>query len=237
MQKKSENQLKEEFNMLSVKNFRVITPKLLREPIQKLRGKSIYHDYYDENKCIFIHIPKAAGQSVSLALFNDKHPGHWSIKDFEWENERKLKYYYTFTFVRNPWDRLVSAYFYLKNSTPYLGDQNFAKDFLSEYESFEDFVLNGFGRECIINWVHFRPQISFLLDSKGKLNIDYIGKLESLESDFEKISAQLNFDAMSLPKKTNTSKRSDYRSYFNNEMKEKVEFLYSDDIKVFNYVF
>lgn len=223
--------------MFSVKKFKSVTPKLLREPIQRLRGKSIYHSYYNEHKCIFIHIPKAAGQSVSLALFNDKHPGHWSITDFEWENKGKLNKYYKFTIVRNPWDRLVSAYHYLKNTTPYEADKSFARKNLSEFESFESFVLNGLERPEVLNWVHFRPQISFLKNEAGKLDINFIGRLENLTTDFRVITEELQMNGISLPDKTNVSQRDSYKLYYTEEMIDIVRRVYNDDVNEFDYEF
>lgn len=65
-------------------------------------------DYY---KCIFLHVPKAAGISISKTLFGNLGPCHIT---YDWFEQNlglvTIKAYYKFTFVRNPWDRLYSAY-------------------------------------------------------------------------------------------------------------------------------
>ena len=66
-------------------------------------------------KTLFIHVPKAGGTSIQQWLFNNcngksakgtygKHCPHSLIKE--------EKDWFSFGVVRNPWDRLVSAYFY-----------------------------------------------------------------------------------------------------------------------------
>ena len=72
-----------------------------------------YQDINDKYKIIFIHIPKNAGISIEEALF-DKKIGHKSILQFESHNLKKYHEYFKFTVVRNPYDRLVSAFHFLK---------------------------------------------------------------------------------------------------------------------------
>ena len=165
------------------KHFKNMFPSLLRRPVQRLRRKSIYHNYYITNRCVFVHIAKAAGQSVSMALFGDKEPGHWSIRDFEWEDSKLLNEYFKFTIVRNPWDRLVSAYFYLKNTTEYENDQIFASEYLTRFSTFEEFVHDGLDNESVFSWVHFSSLEhagSFIKQERGRLS-DSIGEASSLK--------------------------------------------------------
>ena len=74
------------------------------------------------------------------------------------------------------------------------------------------------------------------MDRSGKVNLDFIGRFETLEKDFELLTARLGVLA-SLPK-TNTSPRGrDYRSYYDDESIEIVAKLYSRDIELFGYSF
>lgn len=212
-------------------------PKTFRSAIQRCRGVSVYHHYYNDNKCIFIHIPKSAGQSVGESLFNDRRPGHWSIRDFEWEDYSKFISYKKFTFVRNPWDRLVSAYNYLINTSKYEKDVIFSKNVLSQYTDFEDFVLHGLRNPDVLAWVHFRTQVSFLKDSKNNINIDYIGRFERINDDFNELCDRFNIDPISSLGKHNASIHQDYRDYYNEETKKIVFDVYREDVELFGYEF
>ena len=66
-----------------------------------------------ETGSVFVHIPKAAGCSVGLALYPRGWGGHRTLRDFRVIFGRRLWSFYRFTFVRNPFTRLVSAYDYL----------------------------------------------------------------------------------------------------------------------------
>ena len=70
---------------------------------------------FDKKKCIFFHIPKTAGISLVKALFGDLDWGHRDVKYYRNVfNKKKFDSYFKFTFVRNPYDRLFSAYSFLK---------------------------------------------------------------------------------------------------------------------------
>ena len=68
------------------------------------------------HRCIFVHIPKTAGTSVEAALgwFTEYTRGaqdHRSIRKLrEAITPDEFCTYFKFTFVRNPWDRVVSWY-------------------------------------------------------------------------------------------------------------------------------
>ena len=75
-----------------------------------------------------------------------------------------------------------------------------------------------------------------MIDEKGNIAVDFIGRFENIKEDFKKITDKLNIKR--TLKKTNTSKRKeDYRLYYDEETKAIVNEVYRKDIQLFNYEF
>ncbi|OKY26881.1 hypothetical protein BI291_01660 [Thalassotalea sp. PP2-459] len=191
---------------------------------------------FDDNKAIFVHIPKCAGVSVCKKLFGNLAGGHTSINEYLVIFEPKnIKNYYKFTFVRNPWDRLVSAYFFLKKGGFGEKDKAWFEKELSMFSSFEQFVTEWVNKENIQKWHHFRPQTHYIIDRHEKVSLDFIGFLENMDDDFQFISNKLNIDAeISIQ---NKSQHNNYMTYYTEKTKKIVEQVYEQDIKTLGYNF
>lgn len=191
---------------------------------------------FDEKKAIFIHIPKCAGISVAKSLFGNLGGGHNTLEQYSYIfPPKELLSYFKFTFVRNPWDRLVSAYHFLKAGGITEADAKFFDEHLSEFYDFNEFVLEWVNEENIWLGQHFRPQVSYLEDKRKKLKPDFIGKFESIEQDYAYICNKLGV-AGTLPK-TNQSNRMNFRNYYTPDTIEIVRRVYKKDIEGFNYDF
>jgi len=223
-------------------------------------------------KCIFVHIPKAAGRSVEMHFMN--------LLKLDWEKEahreqlllthnddpakgtEKLSHlsaaeyvrcghlsqqdfdeYYKFSFVRNPWSRLVSEYRY--------------RNFLS-HKSFKDFVMNKLPEPGWDDkYRHVMPQSEMLYDSNSRLLVDFVGKFENLQQDFAHVCKQLGLVESRLSHINSSNKKSrelrrkaknilyhnkesglrKYVDFYDNETREYVAELYQIDITNFNYSF
>ena len=180
---------------------------------------------------VFIHINKTAGTSIGNAIgLPVKHhqTAREVIAGIGRENWDKA---YKFTLVRNPWDRAVSLYEYRrkKNKT----------DLASRGIAFSDWVKKTFGPDkdtfYYNNAKSFQPQVEWLRDDEGKISIDFIGKFESINEDFEKIRRTIGLDA-ELPH-LNASRRASYQSYYDDETRETVATWFREDIEFFGYRF
>lgn len=197
-----------------------------------------FQEFNHEYKCIFIHIPKCAGISVGKSLFGVM-AGHSKVWHYEFYDEQLFHKYFKFTFVRNPWDRLVSAFHFLKKGGRNSLDRKWAKDHLQEIASFNEFVQR-IGDDTVfqsevLNQQHFRPQVHYLKDAEGAISLDFIGKFESLEEDFMKIAEEL--DVQTTLKEINKGAHKHYSEYYNGDSQDIVSLIYREDIEFLNYDF
>ncbi len=196
-----------------------------------------YRNYTIKHKCIFIHIPKTAGTSILTALSKNRiNRDHASYEIFLRADPKKFHEYYKFSFVRNPWDRIVSTYEYLIQGGNKNEDIYFQILFKSKYDTFNKFVLDYLDKDSIHEHGMFKPQYLYIYNHKMECQVDYIGKFENLDRSFMEISKSLNLP-YELPK-INQSKRREYKDYFRNEdVKNKINQLYKKDIEYFKYSF
>jgi hypothetical protein len=182
---------------------------------------------YDKHKCIFFHIPKSAGSSIYKALDGkgySTHKKHLISK----ENEN----YFKFTFVRNPFDRFVSTYFYFKKyGRDGRGDVKMG-DVVNRFNFFKDFVIN-FDKIPETEWCypHWKQQMHWI-----HKDIDFVGRFENLQQDFNTICDKIGIPRQQLPHKLK-SKHKHYTEYYDDETKQIVAEKYAKDIDYFGYKF
>ena len=189
---------------------------------------------FDELECIFIHVPRTGGNSIIRTLLDGQSPGHLTAAQYQIIfNRCEFRKYYKFAFVRNPWDRLVSAFHFLKHGGMNIVDSRWADENLAGYD-FEMFVEERL-RCQRVNEVHFRPQVDFICGYQGKPVLDYLGHFESYEEDFHKIATRLGLK--NAPLRLNTSQHKDYREYYTDQLRQIVAEYYAGDIELFDYKF
>jgi len=193
---------------------------------------------FDDTKAIFVHIPKCAGDSVSRTLFGNLSGGHTPFDQYLNIFEPKcIASYFKFAIVRNPWDRLVSDYHYLKNGG-YRGNDGHRNWFNAElggFKDFDEFVRGWLNKENIWKLDHLRPQYHYLLERRGKVDLDFIGFFENLQEDFRHIRERLGIDCEL--QHANKSEHKDYKSYYSEDTKRIVAEVYDSDIKLLGYNF
>ncbi len=190
---------------------------------------------FDEHKCLFIHITKTAGTSIGKSLFGYL-PYHYTALDYRVIYGRKLFVeYFKFAFVRNPWDRLYSAYRYLKSGGWNKEDRLWAENHLANFDNFGDFVKQWLTKENIAKHIHFKPQNHFICDSKGRLLVNYLAYFETLNDDFRNISRRLKIDANIGHHNANPA--TSYREVYDQESRNIVADVYSTDIELCGYNF
>lgn len=204
-----------------------------------VRKRSFPKNELTKNRIIFIHVPKVAGHGLLNSLGINYNP-HMNLYKYELDDKEKFNKYFKIGFVRNPWDRLVSAFFYLKQGGNGKSYDLMMKGKLSKFETFESFVIelnnNVRFRKEILKELHSSSQYSWLMNSIGEIEMDYIGKFESLENGFSILKEKLHKESAML-KEHNKSCHKQYWTYYSEETVEMVRRIYSKDVVTFNYDF
>jgi len=199
-----------------------------------------YRPHHDQLHAIFVHIPKTAGTSVARALFGIG-TRHVPLSRFLAVDPEKYARYFKFAFVRNPWDRMHSAYSYLAERVGrhHNEDAQWASAHLEGLSTFEQFITSlddPRRRREVMTWVHFRPQCDWVrIVGRGGMGCDFIGRFESLEGDFEAVRRRLGVDA-TLPM-LRRGRGVPYREVYSRAMVDRVGKWYEEDVSTFGYRF
>ncbi|MGJ9167761.1 sulfotransferase family 2 domain-containing protein [Campylobacter jejuni] len=197
----------------------------------------MFKDFHDKYKCIFIHVPKVAGSSIERVIYQtDKWlVGHVKASDYTKFDKDKFDSYFSFGFVRNPYDRVVSAYHYLKNDSPDPCDIKWGRLHINNL-TFEEFILSLQDEEFkeeILSKNHFSFQYKYLCDKNMNILVNFIGKFEKLDNDFKKILNILRRKDSLVH--INKSKHLNYRDYYNSQTYKIIREIYRDDFEIFDY--
>ncbi|MEZ9282171.1 sulfotransferase family 2 domain-containing protein [Vibrio cyclitrophicus] len=221
--------------MIKIKSIYTRIPLLIRLNIHN-KLSNPYSKYQNENKVIFVHIPKAAGNSVTKSLFGVKSTGHFTITNFFIKNPYKFYTYYKFCISRNPYSRFISAFEYLKEGGMSKTDREFYELYLNEFSSIQDFaqlLVDDYQfREKILSWTHFIPQYKFLLLFGRYRILDNIYKVEELESCINTISSELNLNVKKLVHENKTGNRS---ITIDEKLINAINIIYKRDFELLNY--
>ena len=212
------------------------TWKFARSKTSEILRKGTLLNAFYTTKTIFIHIPKTAGVSLLKAIYGDVPlTAHRSFYFNRIALNIKNEEYFSFAFVRNPFDRLYSSYMFLKKGGMNHHDSLAFETHLSKFKDFEDFVLNGLDMNLIFKITHLIPQYKYLCDSSGVVLVNFIGKFENFEDDIDLLSLKLKKDIKLSHH--NCNKKKDYRDVYNDDMISVVAKIYQKDLTIFKYKF
>jgi len=179
----------------------------------------------------FIHISKTAGSSIKYALgvpWENKHKtAHEKIEEL---GQRVWDRKFTFTVVRNPWDRAVSEYHYrIRTNQNELGENPIAfSDWIRlTYQEVDPFYQD--------DPQMFMPQADWVYNKSGKCLVDFICRYERLREDFAHVCLKVGVSA-DLPH-MNATDHGSYRDCYDDETSEIVAKWFRKDIEQFEYTF
>lgn len=194
-----------------------------------------YRRYNDENKCIFIHIPKTAGTSI-LECLNAPTTGRQHIEYFHYERADKERFeqYLKFAIVRDPIDRAKSTYKYLLEG----GNHDEADTYLSEQirkgsNCFSEFVINVLTPSNVACFNFLRPQSAFICSFKDEIKVDSVLFFESLESDWKRLNGKFASVFKALPHINKSISSDDRELMLSSEAFSRIKLVYERDYKNF----
>ena len=218
------------------------------------------HNIFPESGIIFIHIPKTGGISINnfLSSLKDDNITYENKKKYYFYEElRRLKIasihgkardYIKFidnrlwnrslkiTSIRNPWDLMVSSYYWwLQEGFKFPRCRHMYNDISTM--NFNEFITSSYGtnmiNDCVGNiedWIY---------DHNGKLLLDGLIRLENFEEDFQTLISKFDLKInglKSLPKLNSTSHKK-YQDHYNENTKKIIEKRFDYLIKNYDYKF
>jgi len=206
---------------------------------------------------IFVHIPKTGGTALTLALESRAMKDDILIGDTPkararrgrlkgvasagrlWKHStladidglvtaQEAKDFFTLTLVRNPWDRAVSYYHWLRCQTfdnPAVG--------LAKANDFSGFLHHPHTRFSLSSW----PASAYMRDATGVERAMLFVRAEHIEADIAPFEAHLGFQLMPLQRVNASDRARDWRGYFSAADAALIAGLCSTDIARFGYTF
>lgn len=193
-----------------------------------------------QHRFIFIHVHKSAGNSISAALeqycegtSHELHdagfPLHASaalicklVGSSIWDS------YFKFAIERNPWDKVLSSYYYQMENW-----ERFRKWYRHPCPTFEQWMYPfRFWRKSLAP--------SFPMYSiRGCPAVDFVGRYESLEQDFAFICESIGLPQIRLPMMNRSALRptSAYREAYTRRTRRRVADTFYREIEHFGYAF
>ena len=190
---------------------------------------------------VFIHVPKAAGTSISEAIYG-RFTGHVRASDVLRWASAAVRSLPKVAVVRNPWARLVSAYRFIKLGRG-IGGPNAGRVWrpeqyeIPEFENFETFVNEWLAHQEL-DWLDeaFQAQSPFVSDKRGKIIVDHLGRVESLERTHRYLADHVQ-TLRPFARSNRSGDPVDYRTYYNPKIIERVAEIYADDVRILGYDF
>jgi hypothetical protein len=187
---------------------------------------------------VFVHIPKTAGTSIERALGwipdDAMYPDGSLRRDVQDHRtlseiraampESHFVAYFKFTITRNPWARVASWYVNIIQDELHQANFGVAADC-----TFRDFLVNHgttWGLQPLRYWVG---------DGNGAIELDFIGRFESLRRDFDAVCSRLAIPRMALPHLKRAQERTHYTNLYDTECREIVADRYAEEISMLEY--
>jgi hypothetical protein len=185
-------------------NLKLLKYKLSKNNIE--RRKEL--DLFRAHRALYIHIPKNAGTAITKAAFGQAVPHH-SMQYYAGVVPDMVRDFPSFALLRSPEARFVSAFYYLKFTSPVAADRHFGHTVLAPYETPDELVEDmerPTVRSAVCMWAHFRAQCEYVCDIRANLMTTHLGSLERMDAFVSAMSAALDKSILVRPLNRNGMK-------------------------------
>lgn len=206
---------------------------------------------------VYVEIPKVACSSIKVALarmlnmsLEDGNPHEMVFPSAACDLTDDGPLYpglFSFAFVRNPWDRLVSCYrdkillevegFTSSTIRPGIANCLAGFDEFWPGMSFTEFIDAVASVPDEFADAHFRSQHTFIVNRSSNVAIDFLGRYESLNNDLARVQKLANLPELKLPRLQAASTRVRYREFYTRRSRERVAERFQTDIGLLGYEF
>jgi len=207
---------------------------------------------------LFVHIAKTGGTSVRAALapLRWRDPGYYPmwlcskisrlmghriavkfprhakvIAAQEMLPREHFNQLFKFAFIRNPWDLQISSFHHIRRERPEL---------LQGIDDFEAFLRWKLDPQRPWQYhidTSIELQSDYLIDLHGEVLVDFVGRYENLQHDFDYACERIGIRPFDLPHKRKATDRRDYRQYYTDTTAQLVAEYFRPDIELFGYRF
>ena len=182
-----------------------------------------------EKKFLYMKPGKTGGTSIWRGVMKNKLNDAINKKDEGFEDlivslkDETFDDYFKFAFVRNPYERLVSAFHHVTRTL--------------KKKHFKEFVLTKLVDENGLVFDHHAAPQHLYCFRDGVKYVDFIGRFENLQKDWGKIAGRFGLEPGLPHLKKSSGHAKNYRSYYDPELIEYVGKVYAKDLELLGYRF
>lgn len=142
-------------------------------------------EVFNETGVAFIHVPKNGGMSVNEFLYG-RDSGHRTAERWRYFGPADFAAWTKVAVARDPVDRFLSAFDFLRSPGMNFPDRRFARRYLRRHRDAESFIAHidrtPRARRAVTSFFHFRPQTDYI-SAGGEIIVDRLIPFERLAEE------------------------------------------------------
>ncbi len=217
---------------LARRSLEIASPRFREQRFSRLYNAP-FPEMYHRTGVVFIHVPKAAGTSIGLTLYGRSF-GHVSLEQLIRNYPHSMSRLPTFAVLRDPAERFVSAFDFLKRGGMNSHDEQVASTYLSAYRTASECaesLIDGCAQHAMLQCLHFRPQVSWIAAPAVHRFVDCVVPLGKLALLQDWLNAQIG-RAVVFPILNASPVPSEQRLDLTEHAARVLRLVYADDYRV-----